>query len=152
DPRSDEALAAMQAYFAELDERFVGGFDAGDTLTADAPAMRPPSGSFVVAVAGGDTIACGGIVRVDDETAEIKRMWVHADWRGVGLGRRMLARLEGEVATLGYRQVVLDTNEVLIEAVAMYERAGYRPIERYNDNPYAHHWFAKPLGPSLAAE
>jgi hypothetical protein len=40
---------------------------------------------------------------------------------------------------------VLDTNEVLTEAVAMYERNGYVAIERYNDNPYAHHWFAKRL-------
>jgi hypothetical protein len=29
----------------------------------------------------------------------------------------------------------------------MYTSAGYSPIERYNDNPYAHHWFAKPLTP-----
>jgi hypothetical protein len=41
--------------------------------------------------------------------------------------------------------VILDTNEVLTEAVAMYERAGYHRVERYNDNPYAHHWFAKAL-------
>jgi hypothetical protein len=42
--------------------------------------------------------------------------------------------------------VVLDTNETLTEAISMYERAGYRPIERYNDNPDAQHWFAKDLG------
>lgn len=40
---------------------------------------------------------------------------------------------------------MLDTNETLVEAIAMYERAGYTPIERYNDNPYAHHWFTKHL-------
>lgn len=40
---------------------------------------------------------------------------------------------------------MLDTNESLVEAIAMYERAGYQQIERYSDNPYAHHWFAKDL-------
>lgn len=135
----------MEAYFRELDERFVGGFDPGDTLTSDAPAMRPPTGSFVVAEAETAEIGCGGIVRIDRETAEVKRMWVHVDWRGAGVGRRLLARLEAEVVSLGYRRVVLDTNRVLTEAVAMYERSGYLGIGRYNDNPYAHHWFAKTL-------
>ena len=41
--------------------------------------------------------------------------------------------------------VILDTNESLTEAIAMYERAGYQAIERYNDNPYAHRWFARVL-------
>ena len=41
--------------------------------------------------------------------------------------------------------MVLDTNGSLVEAIAMYGSAGYRVIERYNDNPYAQHWFAKRL-------
>lgn len=145
DPRSAPALRSMEAYFRELDERFAGGFDPGDTLISDAPAMRPPTGSFLIAEAETAAIGCGGIVRIDDETAELKRMWVDPNWRGVGVGRRLLARLEGEAVTLGYRRVVLDTNRVLTEAVAMYERSGYDAIGRYNDNPYAHHWFAKTL-------
>ena len=39
----------------------------------------------------------------------------------------------------------LDTNGTLVEAIAMYERAGYHHIERYNDNPYAQAWFEKSL-------
>lgn len=146
DPASDEAVGAMTAYFGELDERFVGGFDPGDTLTADAASMRPPAGSFVVARSDDEVVACGGVVRHDETTGEIKRMWVHADWRGVGLGRRTLAALEREVARLGYGTVVLDTNAVLTEAITMYGRAGYVPTDRYNDNPYAQRWFTKPIG------
>ena len=52
---------------------------------------------------------------------------------------------KNERRELGCLRVVLDTNESLDEAIAMYERAGYERIERYNDNPYAHHWFAKVL-------
>ena len=145
DPRSEAALDAMNAYFAELAVRFSDGFDPGDTLAADAPAMRPPTGTFVVARSDGAVAACGGVQRHDDATAEIKRMWVHPDWRGEGLGRRMLTQLETHAAALGYAHVVLDTNDTLTEAISMYERAGYRSIERYNDNPYARHWFAKSL-------
>lgn len=145
DPSSDDALGAMNAYFEELAVRFSDGFDPGDTLTADAPAMRAPTGSFVVARSDDAVAACGGVHRCDDTTAEIKRMWVHPDWRGEGVGRRMLERLEEQIVALGYTDVVLDTNDTLTEAIAMYERAGYRSIARYNDNPYAKCWFAKSL-------
>ena len=146
DPRSADALWAMQRYFDELDERFPTGFDPGDTLVVDAPAMAAPNGTFVVARCDGGAIACGGVQRHDDRSGEIKRMWVHPDWRGAGVGRRLLDHLEREVVALGLERVVLDTNSSLVEAIAMYERAGYEAIERYNDNPYARHWFAKSLG------
>ncbi len=77
--------------------------------------------------------------------AEIKRMWVHPDWRGAGLGSRLLRDLEQLAARLGHDVVRLDTNGTLTEAIAMYERAGYRQIDRYNDNPYAEAWFEKRL-------
>ena len=88
-----------------------------------------------------NVIGCGGVQRVDDITGEIKRMWVHDEWRGLGLGRRLLAFLETVVD--GLDRIVLDTNSSLREAITMYGRSGYNPIERYNDNPYAHHWFEK---------
>lgn len=148
DPAGDEAVRAMQTYFAELAARFPDGFDPGDTLIVDASAMRRPTGSFVVARSDDTVAACGGVQRHDATTAEIKRMWVDPGWRGEGLGKRMLTRLEAEVESLGYDNVVLDTNDTLTEAIAMYERAGYRSIERYNDNPYAKRWFAKPVTPA----
>jgi len=45
----------------------------------------------------------------------------------------------------GRRTIRLDTNPVLLEAIAMYRKAGYADIERYNDNPYAGLWFEKRL-------
>jgi ribosomal protein S18 acetylase RimI-like enzyme len=72
-------------------------------------------------------------------------MWVHPDWRGAGLGGRMLRALEQAAADHGRDVVRLDTNSVLTDAVSMYRRAGYTEISRYNDNPYAHHWFEKSL-------
>ena len=143
DPRSDDALWAMTQYFDELDERFPNGFDPGDTLVADAPSMRAPNGVFVVAHDDANAVACGGVKRIDDRIAEIKRMWVHPDWRGVGLGQRMLRRLESGVREMGCTRAVLDTNSTLLEAISMYERSGYEAIERYNDNPYALRWFGK---------
>jgi GNAT superfamily N-acetyltransferase len=74
-------------------------------------------------------------------------MWVADDWRGFGLGPRLLRALEDHAAQMGLARVRLDTNPVLLEAIIMYEKAGYRPIDRYNDNPYAGRWFEKQLSP-----
>jgi GNAT superfamily N-acetyltransferase len=146
DPTGAEATAAMQAYFDELDARFPAGFDPGDALGQGAAQMAPPSGAFVLARVSDEVAACGGVQRHDDDTGEIKRMWVAPGWRGTGLGRRMLAELERHAAELGYRRVVLDTNGTLDEALALYGSSGYESVDRYNDNPYAQHWFAKLLG------
>ncbi len=140
-----EAVASVRAYFDELDRRFPGGFDPGGAWTHDPEACAPPYGVFVVARDADHPVGCGGVQRLDPDTAEIKRMWVHPEWRGAGLGSRLLAHLEERAAQLGHRRVRLDTNGSLTEAIAMYGRAGYRPIERYNDNPYAQAWFEKDL-------
>jgi GNAT superfamily N-acetyltransferase len=145
DPGSVEARAAMTAYFDELDERFPGGFDPGDALAEGAARYRPPTGCFLLARAGGGVAACGAVDLLDDDTAEIKRMWVAPSARGAGVGRRLLARLEDEARRAGRTRVLLDTNGVLTEAIALYRSSGYVAIERYNDNPYAQRWFAKVL-------
>ena len=148
DPGADDARFAMGRYFAELDVRFANGFDPGDGgADHDAVTMAAPGGAFVVVRTDGDVIGCGGVLRLDATTAEIKRMWIHPEWRGVGLAGRLLAHLESRALSLGRRRVVLDTNESLTEAIAMYHRLGYAPTGRYNDNPYAHHWFEKHLEP-----
>jgi DNA-binding MarR family transcriptional regulator/GNAT superfamily N-acetyltransferase len=145
DPGSATAQSALGRYFAELDSRFRSGFDPDAGRAGDVAAMRPPDGVFLVMRTDHVTVGCGGVQRIDPETGEIKRMWIHPDWRALGLGRRMLTRLEAVARELGLARVVLDTNEELVEAIAMYEHAGYTSAERYNDNPYAHHWFAKVL-------
>jgi DNA-binding MarR family transcriptional regulator/predicted GNAT family N-acyltransferase len=146
DPRSPEAQLAIAAYFSELDRRFDEGFDPGaGGADHDAHMLAAPNGTFLVVTNDENVVGCGGVQCVDERTAEIKRMWIHSDWRGLGLGTRLVERLEIEAAELERQRVVLDTNESLTEAVAMYTRAGYRAIERYNTNPYAHHWFEKSL-------
>ena len=77
-------------------------------------------------------------------------MWVASTVRGIGLGKRLLGHLEDEARASGRTRVVLDTNGSLTEAISMYRALGYTAIERYNDNPYAHHWFEKTLMPGTS--
>ena len=132
-------------YFDELDRRFVGGFNGDEALSSAAPSLNPPSGLFFIAMVEDDVVGCGGIQWIDGATAEIKRMWVDSRRRGIGLGKRLLGFLEAEARSAGRTRLILDTNESLTEARSMYRTLGYDAIERYNDNPYAHHWFEKVL-------
>jgi GNAT superfamily N-acetyltransferase len=145
DPRSADAVASVRSYFDELDHRFPNGFDPVDATDADAAFLDAPSGAFIVGHVRGRPITCGGVQRLSKGVAEIKRMWVEPGHRGLGIGKRMLSELEDHAARLGYDIVRLDTNTVLTEAIAMYVSAGYVEIERYNDNPYARHFFEKQL-------
>jgi DNA-binding MarR family transcriptional regulator len=147
DPRSATARGAVSQYFAEIDARFPGGFDVAAAEAEDRTGPDLHATRFVVATSDGDPVACGGVRTLEPGVGEIKRMWVHGDWRGAGLGSRLLRHLEGLSAEMGHRVVRLDTNATLVEAIAMYDRAGYRRIERYGDNPYAEAFFEKALTP-----
>jgi DNA-binding MarR family transcriptional regulator len=140
DPADPEARTALTSYYDELARRFEDGFDPGEESFDE---YRPPDGLMLLALGDGEPVACGCLQRLDEKSAEIKRMWVHRDWRGAGLGGRMLRALEQAAVDRGHALVRLDTNSVLTNAVEMYRRAGYNEISRYNDNPYAHHWFEK---------
>jgi DNA-binding MarR family transcriptional regulator/GNAT superfamily N-acetyltransferase len=144
-PQSPVALAAVDRYFAELDRRFSEGFDSTTAHAADVATMGTGASAFVVAISDGLPVGCGSISQLSPTIGEIKRMWVAGEWRGAGLGSRLLRHLESNGAQLGFRTIRLDTNKSLTEAMALYERSGYRRIERYNDNPYAHAWFEKDI-------
>lgn len=134
-----QALEAQHAYAEELRERF--GF------VISTPDQPQDGAKFLAVVHEGATIGYGGIrpVLTRLAAAEIKRMWVHGDWRGSGLGGALLKRLEDVAAAEAYREVVLDTHGSLTGAIRLYERAGYRRVRRYNDNPDAQLFFAKDL-------
>lgn len=149
DPLSDEAQRCLDQYFAEIASRFRGGFDRDrDRDAAGAAPLQdfvPPKGCLLIAWLVGEPIGCGAIRTLQPGIGEIKRMWVSPKMRGLGVGRRLLGELEQVARKRKMRAVRLDTNESLGEAIHLYQAAGYRGIDRFNDNPYAHYWFEKTL-------
>jgi DNA-binding MarR family transcriptional regulator/ribosomal protein S18 acetylase RimI-like enzyme len=143
DPRHPSARFCVAAYFAELAERFDGGFDPARTISADDEELTRPGGFILVATLHGEPAGCGAVKLHPGAAAEIKRMWAAPAVRGLGLGRRMLAELEERAAASGARSFRLETNQALGEAIALYRSAGYREVARFSDEPYAHHWFEK---------
>lgn len=144
-PASPEARSAVAAYFATLDDALPQGFDQNTTLAATDDEMSPPRGRFLLATLKGHPVGCIGVKLRDRDTAEIKRLWVSGEARGLGIGRRLLLAAEAEARHLGARTARLDTNRSLHEAIGLYRATGYEEVAPFNDEPYAHHWFRKRL-------
>ena len=72
-------------------------------------------------------------------------MWTAECARGLGIARRVLETLEAKAREIGLTTLRLETNKTLHEAQALYRRSDYRDVARFNDEPYAHHWFQKEL-------
>jgi GNAT superfamily N-acetyltransferase len=140
-----EAAALVDALLDDLAVRY-GGRDA---FHPDPESLAPPDGIFVVARVGGMPAGCGGFRRFADGVAEIKRMYVVPEARGRGVARALLADLEARARALGYSSIRLETGTNQPEAMALYQRAGYRamvPYGHYRESPMSR-CFEKDLRP-----
>jgi DNA-binding MarR family transcriptional regulator/N-acetylglutamate synthase-like GNAT family acetyltransferase len=148
DPRVPDARYCLRSYFEELRRRFDTGFDPAQSISASNEEMTLPDGLLLVARSQGAPIGCGALkLHARTRIAEVKRMWVSPDVRGLGLGRRILERLVDEATVRGMETLRLETNRTLAEARRLYQTAGFMEVEAFNTEPYAHHWFERSLEP-----
>jgi len=88
----------------------------------------------VVFYSDGSAVGCGALRRFDDDTVEIKRMFVREEFRGNGIGAKILKELETWAAESGYSNTILETGKKQPEAIRLYQKAGYELIENFG--PY----------------
>ena len=79
-------------------------------------------------------IGGGAIRRYDDENIELKRVFVHAEYQGQGIGSRLVSLLIEWAVELGYKRMILETGELLAESCAVYKKLGFKVIPNYG--PY----------------
>lgn len=135
---------------ADLLREYTERYGRGATREFDRYPMERFSpergGAFLLAIDDGVAVAGGAFMRSDAVTAEVKRMWTHPDHRRRGLAARVLTELEQEAARRGYRKIVLSTGPRQPEAVGLYQRLGYDPLDPSADPEVAGYWaFAKEL-------
>lgn len=146
-PRSPAARYCLGRYFEELAARFETGFDPALSIPVIAKELTPPRGFFVLATLNDEPVGCGAL-KCQATYGEIKRMWVTTSSRGLGIGKRILDRLENLARERRLPVLRLETNKALTEAQSLYKSCGYREVSPFNDEPYAHHWFEKALNPA----
>lgn len=87
--------------------------------------------TVVVAYFDEHPVACGAFKPYNSTTVEIKRMFVLPEQRGKGLAGSVLRELETWAQELGYARAILETGRKQTEAIRLYRKHGYRPMENY---------------------
>jgi len=128
---SANATALIRALNDELAERYPE--EGANFFRLDPDEVAEGRGAFFIAYEGEQALACGAIRRIDENTAEIKRMYVRPRERGRGIARRLLAALEAEGRRLGVKSLVLETGERQKEALDLYRKAGFRRIPAFGE-------------------
>jgi putative acetyltransferase len=144
EPLGSEAVQGLIAALnAELTAQYANPADNFFSLAAEE--VAPGRGVFLVARAGDHPVGCGAIRCLDVDAvttagqvdairrAEIKRMYVVPEARGRRLATRVLAALEVEARRLGVEQLVLETGDLQVEAIALYVREGFARIPAFGE-------------------
>ena len=123
---------------------------ARDTRKAFAQEYFRPRCGFWLAYANHQLAGCVALRALPAAgCSEIKRMYVRPPWRGAGIAQKLLEEVERFAEASGYSWIYLDTADEMKAAARLYQRNGYQPCERYNDNPQAALFFRKPLTAAL---
>lgn len=134
-----DLVSLLEAAFAELVSRYG---PEGRSRVHDGA-------RFVVATVEGRAVGCGALQPTDETgTGELKRMYVLPEFRGRGIASAVLGSLESLAAGSGYVALRLATGERQPEAIALYEKCGYRrtePYGKYVNDPWSR-CYHKPLG------
>lgn len=95
----------------------------------------PPSGAMFLALHQNNPVGCVALRKISDEICEMKRLYVRADYRRRGLGKLLTESVIERARRMGYKAIRLDTLPSMKEAISIYTKMGFRPIEAYRPNP-----------------
>lgn len=97
--------------------------------------FTPPSGLFVLAHVGNELAGCAGLLVHHGQTAEVKRVYVRPDHRGLNLGEALVQRLMALAPSLNVNHLILDAVAPTTHAQALYRRMGFTETPPYYANP-----------------
>jgi putative acetyltransferase len=134
--------ADAQRLIGDLDDHLNSLYPPEDNFTE-----LPTADAFLIARIDDVAVGCGAVRFLDASTAEVKRMYVAPAARGNGVGRRLLEDLEAFARSRGAQRLVLETGPLQVEALALYERAGFMTTPCWGEYAYGKNslCFEKPL-------
>ena len=96
-----------------------------------------PSGRLLLAVFDEKIAGCVALRKLEADVCEMKRLYVRSEFRGFGIGKKLIERLIDEAQKIGYKKMRLDTlPDKMPKAVKFYRSHGFRKIAPYYDNPH----------------
>lgn len=97
----------------------------------------PPSGALLLALDGGAGAGCVALRRLEQQTGEMKRLYVRPKYQGRGVGRELVTEIIARARGVGYTRMRLDTRSSMQTAIALYRSMGFREIPAYMNDPVA---------------
>jgi putative acetyltransferase len=136
--RKDDDLVQVGKLFEEYADEL--GVDLGfqnfaHELQHIREVYRPPGGCVLLARRAGQAIGCVALRRFDEDTCEMKRLYVRPVGRGAGVGRELAMQIIQRAKGAGYKKMVLDTLESLTAARTLYRSLGFKEVAPYYQNP-----------------
>ena len=92
---------------------------------------------FLCLAEDGNVMGSAGIKEIDNDTCELKALYLADELRGMGWGYKLLDSVVEFARGAGYKRVVLDSMSKYKDARRLYVRYGFKETCRYNDNQYA---------------
>ena len=129
-PADQEAVEHLHVHAIQQAGAYLGRGPWDDDIYAIEETYLNNQGEFLIGEWDGVFVAMGALRRTSPERAEIKRMRVHPDYQGRGIGQIILDELEARARILGYKILHLDTSVVQFAAQRLYEKNGYREVGR----------------------
>jgi len=129
-PADRDAVEHMHVAVIQQAGAYLGRGPWDDDVYAIEETYLNNQGEFLIGEWDGAFVAMGALHRTTPERAEIKRMRVHPDYQGRGLGQIILTELEARARALGYRTLHLDTSILQLPAQKLYEKNGFREVGR----------------------
>jgi putative acetyltransferase len=134
----DPVSADARGLIAQLDDYQASLYPSESNHLLPVEALRQPNVTFLLARVDGRAAGCGAFVNQGGAYGEVKRMFVAPEFRGLGLGRRILEELESRMRAAGLPLARLETGVWQPEALHLYEKSGYRrrgPFGGYPEDP-----------------
>ena len=129
-PADQETVEYLHVHAIQQAGAYLGRGPWDDDVYAIEETYLNNQGEFLIGEWDGFFVAMGALRRTSSERAEIKRMRVHPDYQGRGLGQIILSELEDRACAIGYKTLHLDTSVVQIPARKLYEKNGFREVGR----------------------
>ena len=85
----------------------------------------------LIAYIDGEAVGCAGLKKYSEIDVEIKRVWVEPEERGHHIALDMMAQIEERASYDGYKRTILQTREIMKDAVELYKKLGYTKIDNY---------------------
>jgi ribosomal protein S18 acetylase RimI-like enzyme len=94
-----------------------------------------PNGIFIIAKDGNHIIGCVGFKKLDSKICEMKRLFVKENYKGKGIGKKLVEIIINEAKVKGYKKMRLDTLKTMENAITLYYKTGFYEIAPYVYNP-----------------